>query len=771
MLEQQVYFTARELAEIAKKRGLKNFPWSESAVQRLAKREGWNDLPVDRCRKRTGRRGGGGLEYHSCILPDDMQMAIDLLDTQAQQRRAQAVQEEVDRGQLVKRGATTLNARHRTVMQYRSNVLLAIERYKIQRGHTLGHAIRDFVAAQKSYLAWEAAETARDQGEELSLAQVMLLGTEPLLNAADGFGLTTDALIIANDRPRDSIKISRSTLYEWFKARKQGGISMLAPAPTKEVKPLPDGFATFLKYYAKPQKPDITEALKEYEKHHPDQPLTINQVRYTLKTKLNNIERNVGREGLLTLRSRLAYIQRSTENLFPTTIYTADGKTFDAEIADPKSNRPMKPELTSILDVATRKCVGWAVSRKENTVAVTEALRNACSVHGICAIFYTDRGAGYKNKVMDADVGGLMGRLSITKMHALPRNSQAKGIIERFNRTAWNPLAQKLPTYLGKGMDKEASEKAHKKTRADIKEFGFSRLLPTWQDFHAMCGEAVDEYNAAPHSGLPKFEDPITGRVRHMSPNEAWDAHVQNGFEPVLVEDELKDDLFRPYVIRIARRGIVEWNTNKFFHNALEAYHGEQVLVGYDDTQANYVWVREVDRETGQPGLLICVADFAGNKVDYIPRTMQQAAENTRIEGRLRRIGKKVDDIEAERTAAQFIEHKKPAHQYLDYGLEVEREAVPLKLVEPDPAPTPRQITAEAAPENTLANITPAKPRRRTFASDEELAFWALKNPKEVSAGQIKFLTDCMKRDTVRGLFRMHGIDLEALAALLRAAA
>jgi hypothetical protein len=35
-------------------------------------------------------------------------------------------------------------------------------------------------------------------------------------------------------------------------------------------------------------------------------------------------------------------------------------------------------------------------------------------------IFYTDRGAGYKNKTFDADAGGLMGRLGITKMHALP---------------------------------------------------------------------------------------------------------------------------------------------------------------------------------------------------------------------------------------------------------------------------------------------------------------------------------------------------------------
>ncbi|SMC39125.1 hypothetical protein [Rhizobium sp. RU36D] len=202
-------------------------------------------------------------------------------------------------------------------------------------------------------------------------------------------------------------------------------------------------------------------------------------MRHTLRTKLNNIEKNVGREGLLTLRSRMAYIQRSTENLFPTTIYTADGKTFDAEVEHPVTKRPFKPEITSILDVATRRCVGFSIALKENVISVTEALRNSCCYYSIPAIFYTDRGPGYKNKTFDGDVNGLMGRLSITKMHALPYNSQAKGIIERFNGTVWNPLARKLPTYLGAEMDKEAAKAVHKKTRCDIKELYQRAMTPT----------------------------------------------------------------------------------------------------------------------------------------------------------------------------------------------------------------------------------------------------------------------------------------------------
>ena len=226
-------------------------------------------------------------------------------------------------------------------------------------------------------------------------------------------------------------------------------------------------------------------------------------------------------------------------------LYTGDGKTFDAEIADPVTFRPIRPEITTILDVVTRKVVGIALSRAENKIAVTECLRNACVGHGIPAIFYVD--PGYKNKTFDDDVGGLMGRLAITKMHAAPYGSQAKGRIERPNASIWDVLAKRLPTYIGKDMDKEESKRVHKKTRGEIKEFGRSQTLPTWDEFVKLCEERVAEYNAMPHRGLPKFEDPDTGRSRHMSPDECWDAHVAKGFVPALVSQNEVDDLFRPY--------------------------------------------------------------------------------------------------------------------------------------------------------------------------------------------------------------------------------
>jgi putative transposase len=750
------WFNAAELAAVAKERGLQSFPKSEFRVREFAEANGWNNLPANLCRKRAGR--GGGLEYHRNILPETMQNVILARAQKTAMLAAQETHRASERKKVDLLPVTSLRFRQRNAMEARGEILVAIERYATVRGMTARRkAILDFVRAQAEQIERNSARERVDAGEVLTARDRVLLERPSLLSTSDGFGLLEDTLRLANDRSGGSFKVSRATVYDWFSARDAGGITALAPALTKEDEPVSAEFKAFLTFYAKPGKPAATEALADYKERHPDSTLSIESVRYTLKHKLNDIERNVGREGLLTLRSRMAYIQRSTENLFPTTIYTADGKTFDAEVAHPFTNRAFKPEITSILDVATRRCVGFSVALKENVIAVTEALRKACVEHGIPAIFYVDRGPGYKNKTFDADAGGMMGRLSITKMHALPYNSQAKGIIERFNGTVWNPLAQKLPSYLGAPMDKEAAKAAHKATRRDIADIGTSSLLPTWDEFLAMCADAVAKYNRKPHDGLPRYRDAATGNYRHYSPDEFWALHVADGFEPVPVEADEVDDLFRPYERRKARRGLVEWNNNRYYHQALEAYHDEWVSVGYDFGQARFIWVREIERETGEPGRLICVADFTENKRDYVPLTFQQAAEQKRTKGRLKRAQDKVQDIAAEFIAPFLITQDEP-------------QLLPMAdLSRPATSPV---LVVDNGPEITKAASGAAEsPRRRTFASDEELAAWALENPEQLTAGQVRVLRQCLQRQTAIDLFRMSGIDVDQLRNIIRAAA
>ncbi|MGH1577736.1 Mu transposase C-terminal domain-containing protein [Planktotalea sp.] len=738
------FLLASEVADLAREWGYLGVPHNKRNVGKYIVENGLDRAGPDLRRKRMGRVGGGGWEYHFSLFPSDFGAKF----KGSSEERALTAQHDVAKAdearKLVALQTSALSQRARSVMEARAQVLTSIEGYAIALQQTRAWGIRQFLAAQDAYGALRAIEAKRERGEALDTFEAAALAQPCLLRSRDGFDVSPECLELACDR-RKSGKVGRATLYNWFKARGDRGTAALSPIPPKTAGSLPENFAAFLKFYAIPSKPSASDALGEFLKENPTSDLTLHQVRYVLRERMNNIEKNVGREGLLTLRSRLPYVTRTTEDMWPTTIYTADGKTFDAEVADPVSHHPIRPEITTILDVVTRKVVGIALSRSENVIAVTEALRNSCVAHGIPAIFYVDRGPGYKNKTFDADVGGMMGRLSITKMHALAYGSQAKGRIERPNATIWDVLAKRLPTYIGKDMDKEAGKLVHKITRSEIKQFGQSKALPTWDEFVKLCEDRVAEYNAQPHRGLPKFRDEETGRMRHMSPNEAWAAHVASGFEPVDVSEDEVDDLFRPYEMRTCARGEVKWRTNSYFDPALERYHGEKVMVGYDYQQADKVWVREFDVESGQPGPLICVAGFMANAERYVPRSYEQEAVEKRATGRLKRADNKRRSIEAERDGVRFLESRHEPIVDLFPQDAPERDAVPIQ-----PA---------------------AQPRVAQFLSDEDLAAWALENPEQLTADQIGVLKDCMSRSTARELFRMSGIDTEALRTLLRAVA
>jgi len=303
-------------------------------------------------------------------------------------------------------------------------------------------------------------------------------------------------------------------------------------------------------------------------------------------------------------------------------------------------------------------------------------------------------------------------------------------------------------------MEKEPKQAVHKETRREIKEFGVSRRLPSWADFIAAVEKTIADYNDRPHSGLPRYEDPETGRLRHMSPNEAWEMHVQGGFEPVMIDPEEMDDLFRPYEIRTAHRCLVEWNTNEYFHPDLERYHREKVVVGYDLHQADKVWVREFDVESGQPGKLICVAEFGGNAQRYVPLTAEQKAIEDRSKAALKRLDRRREDKLAELQAPWLEQDAVEIADFIDMR-----------------TPGPGQLHPIALAVDNTAPAEPAAPRRRVFRSDEELAAWALQNPTELTPNQLRILRDCISNSTARKVLEMAGIDTEALRTLLRAAA
>lgn len=704
---------------------LKGLPASKRRVNALINRESWKGLGPEKARRRHGR--GGGWEYHVTCLPEEAQSDFRARRA-ALEAETQVAKRAAEETAVTVKTEASLGARQRRVMEARATVLREIDRRVIADSQSQRGALLSLISDFESDRVF--ANEGRHDFRSLPASLF-------------------DACLTANDRGRG---ISRSQVYGWIKAHKDGGVLALAPEVTRTKQDVPDWMSAYLRHYCVPSKPSIAHALERYAERVEDPSALPNydQVRRALKALKGTsrfLDAHKGREGQLALKARMGFVTRTLEGLDPTVVYTADGKTFDAMVAHPRHGRPFRPEITTVMDIVTRKIVGWSVDLAENTVTVADALRRACETHGIPAIFYTDRGAGYRNDYLDHDTLGLCSRLGITPSHSLPYNSQARGLIERLNGTVWNKLAKEFSTYMGADMDRQARQKSHKEIAKDIKEFGTSHQLPSFEMFMEAAAAAVDAYNSAIHSAL-RVINPQTKRPRKASPNEVWADFEARGFEIVPLEAHEADDLFRPFEKRKVLRGQVTLNTNQYFDAAMEPYHGMDVLVGYDLHDASKVWIRKLEQANGQPvaGALICVASFWNNKERYMPKTMTEAAIERRAKGKLKRI-----DAHREEALAEA----RPPLQ-----INVLKE-VPISI------PANAQPEPIAQPVAEIVEMPAAKPRKPQFEDDTELALHIIAHPDDLTTNRRRVLVSLFQSPSARALFEMRGGSVDDLKNLL----
>ncbi|ULJ63246.1 Mu transposase C-terminal domain-containing protein [Wielerella bovis] len=472
-------------------------------------------------------------------------------------------------------------------------------------------------------------------------------------------------LVLATDKRGGGQQVPNArTVKRWFKQRDENRLMSKTPQKNWQV---PEWFSLFLHYYRQPQKPTVSAA---YRKFVADwltrQPLakvpSQDAVRRWLD-KTGNVFREDGRMGKRELKNLLPFKRRKFDDLLPCDIYSMDGHTFDAEVLHPDSGKPFRPEITTVIDVATRKIVGWSVDLAESSLAVTAALAHASVVNGIGAVLYVDNGKGYDNALMKDDAVGLMGRLGMTMVHSLPYSSQARGVIERVHQTVWVQAAKEFQSYIGKDMDAEASQKVHKASRkamkqeivlknvpalANIRSLSAS-LIPDWREFVAFGDEWVGEYNNRPHRSLPKVTD-VSGSIRHMTPNEMWALKAQESAITQVDEDDAMY-LFMPQAVRKVARGEVQLHNNVYFSQDLQEYHGDSLRVAYNIHNADWVWLFDDD------GRFVCKAQWNGNRIDYMPKPFVEQAKDKRVDAQVKRLETKISVVEAARPV-KVLEHQ-----------------------------------------------------------------------------------------------------------------
>ncbi|WP_064116738.1 Mu transposase C-terminal domain-containing protein [Pseudomonas fluorescens] len=580
------WFAAQELA------GLPGLPSTARNVKAMAARESWEGQQ---------RLGSKAIEYAFAVLPKATQIAL-IAASVSESQPLQAAEPEPNAIERDPVSASRLSEDQRSVMIARLAFVREIER--ISQTISQQRAIDSLVALAKA--------------DQLSRYLSNLVQR-------------------ANDRKTSDRTLSERTLKRWLSDYRKKGETGLAPGRREKDMSVPEWSASFLSCYQRPTKPSVESAYAEFALKHPAERPSIHVVRRFLN-KLSAEARERGRRTPQELKALQPFKRRLTKNLLPCDVFTADGHKFDAEVLNPRTGKPYRPETTTVIDVATRKALGISIGEAESTIGVMDALRDAVQ-HGMFALFYVDNGSGFANDTVREVVDRLGGEMT----HALPYNSQARGLIERAHQTIWVNAAKKLTSYIGADMDKHAGTKVHRISRKQLRETGATRLIPTFAEFMAGVEYEIKTYNDSPHRGLAKIRDRLTGKLRHMSPNEAWDAARVDGWEPMIAPADVLNDLMRPQVIRPTRRGEVTWSNETYFLDALRNFHGEEIRVAYDVRDASRVWVRSID------GDLIGEALLDGNASDYMPKAMIEKAYDKRETGQMKRALDKLETLTGKR--------------------------------------------------------------------------------------------------------------------------
>lgn len=558
-------------------------------------------------------------------------------------------------------------------------------------------------------------------------------------------------------------KLSKRSIQRWLADRASSGDDALIPLRPQKDMSIPAWAPYFLAEYQRPQKPALRSAYSKMAArlrelgwkphdgrgkcdvgHYP----SYSAVCRWYDEKYSKLDAARGRNTGSAMNPFKFSHTRTTEGMWPLLEVHSDGWNTHFTAPHPISGKFVTFEVWHSHDVATRKAYVHerSIGLSENTSVILGSLYAVCVTDGEPLIWQTDNTGSVKNDRVEFDpCASIAARRGITIVHNLPGNSQANGIAESFNRYL-DERAKELATYQGKGMDSLAHKRVHRITqkmvqaqnrgdieavaqlRADASKVAAGLVFGSYGEARAWICQIVDEFNERPHSELPRITDPQTGKRRHLSPNERMAQFVSAGWERTPLTGEDLIDAFRVHERKTVTRGVVKVMGQSYHHADLDHINGDEVLVAYDMDDGSRVWVKDLD---GRP---ICEAPFYEARA-YRCQSFVEIALQTRADAQQRRLGKKIQEIEAQRPTPVLDAASAPALP--DFAQQFFADAIDAPARELIPATPADHDEAPALAENVHA--LPDKKRRYEDPADIALYLYGDQIDNEDTRGDADF--------------------------------
>jgi len=703
---QKTHYTAAELVDLPgmPKSTTDKFESKVRAIQIMANRENWE------FRNRQGR--GGGREYPISALP-------------------------VETRDHLMHALVSVVAEVPAITQ--GNAIATIDEQLPAKPAELKEWQRECMDARMRFIRLIEQADGSGIGVSRAIRHLVALAAAGKLPAG-----VQDLVAVANKRSgRDTKKraLSERSLYRWWGTWKEKGNPVaLAPKDT-ELDPdtgapkMPAWAPDFLRFYRRPQKPSVQQAIADMTRDLPGAVIPTRDQAYRFIEKFSSLDIQKGRMTGAELARLKGYKTRDASMYEPFAIALCDGHSCKGYVAHPRHGRHFKPEICGVIDATTRFMFGWSAGLAESNQTVADALRHAMTINeskpigGMIAIWYTDQGAGNEAAVNADPYLGRYARLGITHQHGRPGNPKGRGRIERPNQSVWIPMMKRLPTYTGKDMDAGAARKVYlhlEKSVREAKKTGSrpqSKLLISWNDFLALVQETVDEYNDRPHTKLPKITDQQTGRIRHMSPREYLQTFIDKGWRPSSLPEDQLADLFRPWEEVTTRNGRVTLfgKDNWYYHRDLEHYHGRKVILEYEVQDGSKVWVRDTEHKR-----LICCAKYHDSEIPFFAPSAVEIALEQRETRRLALVEKKAEEIRAERQGVFEAHNITPEPKVIEARRQLE-----IEMARPAMPPAPAPVAQPA----TFTVPATAKERYRLWCALDGL----IVGGEEIGEAQLRF--------------------------------